>query len=225
MPKIVDPDQQRAAILRATWNTISKFGIAGVTVRRIAEEAEVSTGFISHYFRDKKEVLAASLDLCNEQSRARLKRRAEGLRGLAALRAVIEGVLPLDKERRLEWLIWLSFWGPSAADPALGRAWKEGREEWRDTVTSFLEQARADGDIRADLDVSSEADRIVVLVVGLGMHEGSRRMRGCALNWIDAHLRSLGSKRDRATATPRSPGRRAAPRRAVGAPRRAVRKH
>jgi AcrR family transcriptional regulator len=191
MPKIVDPEEQRAAILRATWATISRFGIAGVTVRRIAAEASVSTGFISHYFRDKKEVLAAALELCNEQSRARLGRRVKGLRGLAALRAVIEGVLPLDKERRLEWLIWLSFWGQAGADPALGRAWKGGRDEWRDVVLQLLKQAGADGELRADLDLEYEADRLVVLVVGLGMHEGNRRMRARALVLVDAHLCEL----------------------------------
>ena len=53
----------------ATWRTIAKHGVAGATVRRIAQEAGVSTGFISHYFRDKKEVLAAALRLSNERSR------------------------------------------------------------------------------------------------------------------------------------------------------------
>ena len=84
MPKIVDTKARREAILTATWRTIARHGVARATVRRIAAEAGVSTGFISHYFRDKKEVLAAALRLSNERSQTRISARAEGLTGLAA---------------------------------------------------------------------------------------------------------------------------------------------
>src|SRR5512139_1987244 len=100
MPRVVDPAAQRQAVLAATWRTIARHGLGGATVRRIAAEAGVSTGFISHYFRDKREVVVAALALSNQRSAERIQARAAGLRGLAAMRAVIEAVLPLDEERR-----------------------------------------------------------------------------------------------------------------------------
>ena len=191
MPKIVDPARQREAVLHATWRTIAEHGVAGATVRRIAREAGVSTGFISHYFRDKKEVLAAALTLSNEQSQKRLFACVEGLRGLAALRAVIEAVLPLDEERRLEWLIWVTFWGSAGSDPTLTKEWRRGRDGWHTTLVRLLQEAKADGEIRPELDAEHEADRLVVLIVGLGLHERSGRFRRRALMFVDEHLQTL----------------------------------
>jgi len=191
MPRIVDSEAQREAVLVATWRTIARHGLAGATVRRIAAEAGVSTGFISHYFRDKQEVLAAALTLSNEHSQRRLSARADGLRGLVALRTVIEAVLPLDDERRLEWLIWMTFWGSTETDPALAQEWRRGRDGWRATLVRLLQEAKADGEIRADVDIEHEADRLVVLIVGLGLHERSGRFRRRALMFVDEHLETL----------------------------------
>ena len=191
MPKIVDADVQREAVLRATWRTIARHGVAGATVRRIAQEAGVSTGFISHYFRDKKEVFAAALTLSNEQSQKRLSACTEGRCGLEALRAVIEAVLPLDEERRLEWLIWVTFGGSAGTDPALAKEWRRGRDSWHTTLAHFLQQAKAAEEIRPDVDVEHEADRLVVLIVGLGLHERSGRFHRRALMFVDEHLQTL----------------------------------
>jgi len=191
VPKIVDTDAQREAVLTATWRTIARHGAAGATVRRIAQEAGVSTGFISHYFRDKREVFAAALELSNQQSQARIDARVEGLTGLAALRALIDAALPLDAERRLEWLIWVNFWGRAAADPALTREWRRGRDAWREELVRRLEEAQAAEEILPDLDPEHEADRLAVLVVGIGLHEGSGRFRRKALAFIDEHLQTL----------------------------------
>jgi AcrR family transcriptional regulator len=191
MPRIVDSEAQREAVLVATWRTIAKHGIAGATVRRIAGEAGVSTGFISHYFHNKKEVLAGALRLSNERSQKRLSRCADGRRGLEALRAVIVAVLPLDEERRLEWLIWVTFWGSAGSDPSLTAEWRRGRDSWRATLVRLIQEAKADGEIRPDIDPEHEADRLVVLIVGLGLHERSGRFRRRALMFVDEHLQSL----------------------------------
>jgi len=195
MPRIVDSEAQREAVLIATLRTIAKHGLGGTTVRRIAKEAGISTGFISHYFSNKHEVLAAALTLSNERSQKRLSASAERLRGLPALRAVIEAVLPLDAERQLEWLIWLSFWGTAGSDAALAKEWRRGRDVWRATLVRLLQEAKADDEIRHDLDPEHEADRLVVLIVGLGLHERSGRFRKRALLFVDEHLQSLIKQR------------------------------
>jgi len=191
MPKIVDTDVQREAVLRATWRTIAQYGVAGATVRKIAKEAGVSTGFISHYFRNKREVLAAALTLSNEQSQKRLFACAEGRRGLAALRAVIEAVLPLDEERSLEWLIWVTFWSSAGTDRTLTNEWRRGRDGWRATLVRLLQEAKADDEVRPDIDAEHEADRLVVLIVGLGLHERAGRFKRRALMFVDDHLQTL----------------------------------
>ena len=135
--------------------------------------------------------MAAALTLCNERSQARLSRRAEGLRGMRALREVVEAVLPLDEERRLDWIIWMSFLGSAGADAALAEEWRRGRNGWHSTLVRLLGEAKADGEIRPEIDEEHEADRLVVLIVGLGLHERAGRFHRRALIFVDEHLQTL----------------------------------
>jgi AcrR family transcriptional regulator len=194
MPKIVDRDVQREEVLLATWRRIARHGAAGVTIRGIAEEAGVSTGFITHYFRDKDEVLAAALQLCNERVSERVAARGQGLAGMAALRALIDAVLPLDEERFLTWQIWLSFWGRSGVGEPLRREQRRGRESWRGALHRVLGEAHRAGEIRPDLDPSYEAERLIVLVGGIGLQSQMQRPRSFrrrAWSYVEAHLDGL----------------------------------
>jgi AcrR family transcriptional regulator len=194
MPRVVDHDVQREEVLLATMRTLAAHGPRGTTVRRIAAEAGVSTGFITHYFRDKGEVLAQALRLCNERSQERVAARLEGLEGLDAVRALIGAVLPLDEDRLLTWKIWLSFWGRSGGDEPLGREQRRGRESWRAALRRLLGDAQRAGAIRPDLDPAYEAERLVVLVGGIGLQSqtrGARSFRRKAWAYVEDHLESL----------------------------------
>ena len=97
----------------------------------------------------------------------------------------------MDEERRLEWLIWVTFWGSAGTAPALATEWRRGRDGWRAALVRLLQQAKADGEIRPDIDAEHEADRLVVLIVGLGLHQHSGRFRRRALIFVDEHLQTL----------------------------------
>lgn len=56
------PKDRKSTILDAARRIISKSGIQGATLRAIAEEAEISTGAIYHYFSSKEEILYALMD-------------------------------------------------------------------------------------------------------------------------------------------------------------------
>ena len=194
MPKIVDHDSQREEILLATLRTIAAHGVAGATVRKIAEEASVSTGFITHYFAGKSEVLAGALHLSNERSTRRVRERVGAKSGLDGLRALIDAVLPLDEDRRLEWRIWLVFWGQSGAGGALAGEKRRGRASWRDEVRRLLGEAQSSGEIRPELELDYEAERILVLVSGIGLQtqrKHSKRFSDRAGAFVEDHLAGL----------------------------------
>lgn len=54
--------ERRAEILETARNIIADKGIQGATLRAIADEANVSTGAIYHYFSSKEEILYAVMD-------------------------------------------------------------------------------------------------------------------------------------------------------------------
>lgn len=54
-------DERRDQIVRATIAVVAARGYDGTSMARIAEQAEVSKGLISHYFADKDDLLARTV--------------------------------------------------------------------------------------------------------------------------------------------------------------------
>lgn len=73
MPKIVDHDRQREALLDASFRMFAEQGYDASTMRRLAAAAGVSTGALYHYFPDKPAILAAMFDLLTRRDIARVQ--------------------------------------------------------------------------------------------------------------------------------------------------------
>ena len=65
-------ERRRAQILRAVAQCVAEEGIDGATFRKIARRANVSTGMVSYYFENKKDLVkaarAAAADHFSERS-------------------------------------------------------------------------------------------------------------------------------------------------------------
>lgn len=57
MPKIVDHQSRRVALLERCFDLFAHRGFAAVTMREIAKEVGVSTGTLYHYFKTKEDIL------------------------------------------------------------------------------------------------------------------------------------------------------------------------
>ena len=174
---------------------MAELGVRGATVRVIASEAGVSTGFVMHYFPDKEHLLDAVLEHNTARAAGRVfavRRRQRGTEGLAAL---LETLLPLDADRRLEWQVWSAYW--THAQPSDGTA--QGIERLRhllaDLLVTCLRDAVGQGEFRADLDLNYEAERLIILAGGLGLFSGgtmtATAARKLARQMIDDHIETL----------------------------------
>jgi AcrR family transcriptional regulator len=194
MPKIVQHDERRAEIARAAWRTIARHGVDAATVRAIAREAGCSAGVLQHYFPDKDALLLHALRLATERTGGRMAGRARRARGMAALRAVLREALPLDADSRLEWRIWLAFWGRAASDPTLAAEQRRRYVAWRGLVRTLLLAAQRAGELPAGIDPAREADVLVAVVDGIGVSatlEPGRLPPARQLTMLDAYLRRL----------------------------------
>src|SRR3954469_4180668 len=63
MPKIVDHDQQRRALLHQCFDLFKRRGYDNVTLREIAREIGASTGTLYHYFPNKLAILEQLYEL------------------------------------------------------------------------------------------------------------------------------------------------------------------
>lgn len=62
MPRVVDADEERSAILEACLPSFAREGYGLVRMRGLARAAGVSTGKLYHYFPDKRSIAVAMLE-------------------------------------------------------------------------------------------------------------------------------------------------------------------
>lgn len=154
MPKIVDHAERRAEVVEGLLDLIAREGYSAVTSRSLARHLGVSNGTLWRYFRDKEELLESAYRAVVEQTNARADGALEGLRGLAAVRALMDALLPLTPVSQREARVVVSFWGAAvAAVPAPGSTRAE-LIDWEARLQAMLEQAVADGELVPDAPVA-----------------------------------------------------------------------
>jgi AcrR family transcriptional regulator len=169
VPKIVDHDARRQELVAATWRVIARTGIVGVTTREIAREADVSTGILAHYFRDKEELLATTLRVSHRQFYERIQSLTQGLVGLEALRVIVLEALPLDAQRLLEAQIEINFWSLALGNAGLQDLQHAEFERFWDVLHYRVSEAQKLGEIAEDVDSGKVTHQLIILVEGLSV--------------------------------------------------------
>jgi AcrR family transcriptional regulator len=157
----VDHEKRREEIAEAAWRVVERAGPEGANMREIAREAGHTTGVVTHYFRDKRELMAFAFGLMVERSTRRVAEAAASSGPAEALAQL----LPLDEERRRETTVWLALMSASLADPELARElrqrYRRAREATFPTFRVAL-KAAAPGE-----DPDDVADDLMAVVDGL----------------------------------------------------------
>jgi AcrR family transcriptional regulator len=164
MPKAVDIDERRHEITDAAARLIARAGIGAATMRDVAAEAGWTTGTVTHYFADKRELLVQTL-----QASLAGRRRAQSVRGVlgpgAALRASLAGALPLDDDSRQHWMVTVAFCAQAAGDDELGRVQRDAYRDFRRHIAKLVGQLLA-VDARRAVPI---AERLIAFTDGVAM--------------------------------------------------------
>ncbi|HVX17880.1 MAG TPA: TetR/AcrR family transcriptional regulator [Acidimicrobiales bacterium] len=194
MPKQVRDPHARVRVIEAARRTIAARGFKGATVRAIADEAGVSTGFVMHYFADKQQVADEVLRYNNRLAAARVVAARKRQRGTSAVLAMAEALLPYDEERRLTWQVWAAAWSVAQPDEPSASELETARAGLAAMLADALGEAVIDGDLPSGLDLTYEADRLEVLLAGLGLRArvvAAGRRRRVASRMLADHLAAL----------------------------------
>jgi AcrR family transcriptional regulator len=184
VPKLVDHAQRRAALARAVWAVIGREGVEGATVRRVADEAGVSVGGLRHYFDSQRGlVLFAAQEVATAVATRVAAHLEADLPGPERARRLLEELLPLDAERRVEVDVWLACLMRSRVDGTLAElsraAWTGERHICRLAVAHRCgaEPPRTLGDELGDPLLERRAGRLHVFVDGLTLQASAHRDR------------------------------------------------
>lgn len=166
MPKLVDHDARRRVIVEALLRIAERDGLEAATSRAIAAELGVATGSLWHYFPNFDAVLSGAYEVVLRRTNERIAERTSGRTGLAALRAMMVEILPLDDVTRTEARLVVSFWGRVAVVDSLSSAVSSADGEWRDAIADRLREAIAAREARADLPIESVIDLLMSITAG-----------------------------------------------------------
>jgi AcrR family transcriptional regulator len=165
MPRTVDLDERRAALGAAAARVIARSGLGGATLREVAAEAGLTTGALTHYFTDKRELLQFTLEASLEGRRARHTDR-RSMTPEEALRDTLVQALPIDPAARLHWIVTVAFCSHAVADPDLAVTQRDAYRAFRTDVCRRVESTRRAGTPDEAL---AMAERLIALVDGVAL--------------------------------------------------------
>ncbi len=124
MPKVGMQPIRRRQLIDATLEAINEVGMHDATIAQIARRAGVSTGIISHYFKDKNGLLEATMRDITGQLRDAVLNRLHALPHGSAeqrLQAIVGGNFDETQISGAAMKAWLAFWASSMHQPMLYR--------------------------------------------------------------------------------------------------------
>lgn len=102
MPRTVDRDERRRQIAYAALRLMSTRGPAALTLRGLAQELGGSITLVTHFYRNRAELLKGIADQLIIDYDAQLADLEQGADDATRLRLLLEWMLPLTQDARLE---------------------------------------------------------------------------------------------------------------------------
>ena len=170
MPKTVKHDSRRAEVAEAAWRVIARDGVDRTSIRAIAHELGLTTSVITHYFRDKDELMIFIMNRVMDHASIRTERFAAQTSGLKRFEQIIYGALPTDEKSFLEWQIWAAFIGHAVGREPLLLEHRKRTEMHIQSIALELKTLQESGLIRKRLDIEAEAACVLALIDGFGVN-------------------------------------------------------
>ncbi len=190
MPKIGMKPIRRAQLIEATFECIYRHGFAGTTIARVAKQAGLSTGIISHYFGNKDGLLEATmrgllrqLDIIARTHNKDSKDPKECIIAIIGSNFAEQQVTPEATT------VWLAFWAQALHVPSLTRLQRANLNRLRSNLRYWLKQLLPAARARI------VADGLAAMIDGLWLYGAFQQggiqqdeARRICLNYLDLEL-------------------------------------
>ena len=160
---------RRLEVSEAAWRVIVREGLDRTSMRAIANEMNCTTGVVTHYFRNKQELILFALHQVTERLKGKMALAIADLSGTERLMAMLSSFLPIDRERQEILTVWVAFLGYAVGREDLMADHQQSAGQLRQVILQELQSLREQQIIRADLDLESEANLMLALVNGLSL--------------------------------------------------------
>jgi len=164
MPAIVSHAKRRSLIATVVKRIVAESGMESVTVRNVAREAGFSSTIVSHYFRNKHDLLTFTYGSIRTRA---IEMIEEAFHRDADVLVCFETLLPINDENLADWQAWFGFWGKTTSDPGLAAERVANVEATNELFQRILRHAKKRGELPEHLDTVVHAKRIQMFINGL----------------------------------------------------------
>lgn len=194
MPRLINAQARETEITAAAFRVLEREGIAGLSVRGVANEAGIATASLRRAFPTQHALREHCLKLIEKRVEARI-RSVEAV-GREYAEHILSQLLPLDKERRIELIAQAQLGMLALANPqllVLSRRLHEGVEKACAAAIAALQEYGRFSNTR---NTRYEVQRLHALIDGLAMRgiwSGQAPSPQQLLNILRYHLDELAS--------------------------------
>lgn len=192
MPRRVDTKARRAEIAAAAARVIADAGLEGATLRDVASEAGWTTGVLTHYFTDKRELLVLAMEYSLEHLHNRhlvdISTRGD------ELRVLLEQALPVDADRLRHWKVTLALMMQAWNDPGLAEVKERAYRRWRHRIEAVIAEGIEQGQYVTAVDPTNTAEELIAIVDGVALQsifDPDRWPAEKQLGFLNRHLDTL----------------------------------
>jgi TetR/AcrR family transcriptional repressor of bet genes len=162
MPVQVDHEARKRLVISATIELIAERGLEDTSIRTVSARAGYSTSIVTHYFRDKTDLLKSTYLAVADGRRTRLGTCIEIDK---ALPAAALSLLPLDDKRQREWKVYCAFLASGIGHGELASI----QSEWSDKTIGLFASLLAGTKHPSPAQARSAASRLVSFLTGLSV--------------------------------------------------------
>ena len=165
----VSQKERRLEVSEAAWRVIVREGLDRTSMRAIAQEMSCTTGVVTHYFRNKQELILFALHQVTARLQRLMEEAVNNVSGSDRIVAMLSSFLPIDEERQEIVRVWVAFLGYAVGREGLMAAHQQSAGDLRQVIIQELGTLQSQGDIRPDVDPQYEANVLLALVNGVSM--------------------------------------------------------
>lgn len=158
---------RRRCLIEGAIRSLATHGMAGTTVKTIAEEADASRGLLNHYFGSKDELMAAAFrHLCDGIAEQVAQATRTSDRGtVGRLSAVVEVIFAPPVFNPVNLRAFVTFWHEALGNPEMRRIKHELYSSYRATTAKLFRKAAEERGLA--IDAEAAAIGLLALLDGL----------------------------------------------------------
>ncbi|MCP4138095.1 MAG: TetR/AcrR family transcriptional regulator [bacterium] len=160
-------DQRREQLIDAAYVVVSKQGFSNFTVRDIAKEANLSTGLVHYYFKDKEDLLLNLLkEINNNLKKNTVAALAETEDSEEKLRIYLDLAFGQVVEEKEFYYVLIDFWSQANRNVRMKKTNIKLLNSYHSMCAGILEEGVTKGSF-PEMDISYTASVILSLVQGV----------------------------------------------------------